>query len=99
MSEETETLQDLADRKYKYGFVSDIESDYAPKGLNEEVIRFISAKKNEPDWMLDYRLSAYRRWLTLEEPGMGQAALSQDRLPGRLLLRRAEKRRRQAEIS
>ena len=68
MSEETETLQELADRKYKYGFVSDIESDFAPKGLNEEVIRFISAKKNEPDWMLDYRLTAYRRWLTLEEP-------------------------------
>ncbi len=69
MSEETETLQDLADRKYKYGFVSDIESDFAPKGLSEEVIRFISAKKNEPEWMLDYRLTAYRRWLTLEEPG------------------------------
>ena len=68
MSEETETLQELADRKYKYGFVSDIESDFAPKGLNEDVIRFISAKKNEPDWMLDYRLTAYRRWLTIEEP-------------------------------
>ena len=52
MSEETDTLQDLADQKYKYGFVSDIESDFAPKGLNEDVIRFISAKKDEPDWLL-----------------------------------------------
>jgi Fe-S cluster assembly protein SufB len=68
MSEETETLQELADRKYKYGFVSEIESDFAPKGLSEDIVRFISAKKNEPEWMLDYRLTAYRRWLTLEEP-------------------------------
>ena len=68
MSEETDSLQDLADQKYKYGFVSDIESDFAPKGLNEDVIRFISAKKDEPDWLLQYRLDAFRRWLTLEEP-------------------------------
>src|SRR5271165_5983073 len=68
MSEETETLQELADRKYKYGFVSEIESDFAPKGLNEDVIRFISAKKDEPDWLLEYRLDAYKRWLTMEEP-------------------------------
>ncbi|MCF3932527.1 Fe-S cluster assembly protein SufB [Acuticoccus sp. M5D2P5] len=54
--------------KYKYGFVTDIESEKAPKGLNEEVIAFISAKKGEPQWMLDWRLEAYRRWLTLEEP-------------------------------
>ncbi|MER2519328.1 MAG: Fe-S cluster assembly protein SufB [Bdellovibrionales bacterium] len=53
---------------YKYGFVSAIESDTAPKGLNEETIRFISAKKNEPVWLLDYRLSAYRHWLAMEEP-------------------------------
>jgi Fe-S cluster assembly protein SufB len=54
--------------KYKYGFTTDIESVKAPKGLNEEVIRFISAKKGEPDWLLAWRLEAYRRWLTLEEP-------------------------------
>ena len=56
--------------QYKYGFVTDIESDKAPKGLNEDIIRFISAKKNEPEWMLEYRLKAYRYWLTLadEEP-------------------------------
>ena len=47
---------------YKYGFVSDIESDKAPKGLNEDTVRFISAKKGEPEWLLDWRLEAYRRW-------------------------------------
>ncbi|MDB5586914.1 MAG: sufB [Devosia sp.] len=54
--------------KYKYGFSSDIESDMAPKGLSEDTVRFISAKKNEPQWMLDWRLEAYNRWLTMEEP-------------------------------
>ncbi|MCW2314715.1 Iron-regulated ABC transporter membrane component SufB [Rhodoblastus acidophilus] len=68
MSEEAAALQELTEQKYKYGFVSDIESEFAPKGLNEDVIRFISTKKNEPEWMLDYRLSAYRRWVNMEEP-------------------------------
>jgi Fe-S cluster assembly protein SufB len=54
--------------KYKYGFTTDIESVKAPKGLNEETVRFISAKKGEPDWLLEWRLEAYRRWLTLQEP-------------------------------
>jgi Fe-S cluster assembly protein SufB len=54
--------------KYKYGFFTDIESVKAPKGLSEDVIRFISVKKGEPDWLLDWRLEAYRRWLTLTEP-------------------------------
>ncbi len=54
--------------QYKYGFVTDIESEKAPLGLNEDVIRFISAKKHEPEWMLEWRLDAYRRWLTMEEP-------------------------------
>ncbi len=54
--------------QYKYGFVTDIESDKAPKGLSEDIVRFISAKKNEPDWMLEWRLGAYRRWLTMREP-------------------------------
>lgn len=55
--------------KYKYGFESDIEQEFAPKGLNEDIIRFISVKKNEPEWLLNWRLDAYRRWLTMEEPG------------------------------
>jgi Fe-S cluster assembly protein SufB len=54
--------------QYKYGFVTDIESEKAPKGLNEDTIRFISAKKDEPEWMLAWRLDAYRRWLTMREP-------------------------------
>tara|TARA_B100000315_G_scaffold143783_1_gene132810 strand:+ start:3634 stop:5097 length:1464 start_codon:yes stop_codon:yes gene_type:complete len=54
--------------KYKYGFVTDIEADQAPKGLNEDIIRFISAKKEEPEWLLEWRLKAYAHWLTMEEP-------------------------------
>jgi Fe-S cluster assembly protein SufB len=54
--------------QYKYGFVTDIESDKAPKGLSEDTVRFISAKKDEPEWMLAWRLEAYRRWLTMREP-------------------------------
>jgi len=62
-----ETLETLARDKYKYGFVTDIEADTAPKGLNEDTIRFISAKKQEPDWLLEWRLRAFRHWLSLEE--------------------------------
>src|SRR5512147_3131710 len=54
--------------QYKYGFVTDIESEKAPKGLSEDTIRFISAKKSEPAWMLEWRLGAYKRWLTMTEP-------------------------------
>ncbi|TMJ34434.1 MAG: Fe-S cluster assembly protein SufB [Alphaproteobacteria bacterium] len=54
--------------QYKYGFVTDVESEKAPKGLSEDTVRFISAKKNEPEWMLRWRLDAYRRWLTMREP-------------------------------
>jgi Fe-S cluster assembly protein SufB len=54
--------------QYRYGFETDIESELAPKGLSEDIVRFISAKKNEPDWMLQWRLDAYRRWLTMQEP-------------------------------
>jgi Fe-S cluster assembly protein SufB len=63
-----EVKASLADRKYEYGFVTDIESEFAPKGLSEDIIRFISAKKNEPEWMLEWRLKAYRHWLTMEDP-------------------------------
>jgi Fe-S cluster assembly protein SufB len=60
--------KNLTESDYKYGFVTDIEVDAAAKGLNEETIRFISSKKNEPEWMLHYRLKAFRHWLTLTEP-------------------------------
>jgi Fe-S cluster assembly protein SufB len=68
MSTATSTIQELANREYKYGFVTDIETDTVPRGLNEDVIRLISAKKNEPDFMLQWRLKAYRHWLTMQEP-------------------------------
>jgi Fe-S cluster assembly protein SufB len=61
-------IESLANREYKWGFITDIEADSAPPGLNEEIVRFISAKKNEPAWMLDWRLKAYRHWLTMTEP-------------------------------
>ncbi len=61
-------VKSFTDQKYKYGFVTDIEADTAPKGLNEDTIRFISAKKQEPDWLLEWRLKAFRHWLTMEEP-------------------------------
>jgi Fe-S cluster assembly protein SufB len=68
MSTETNTIEELANQEYKWGFVTDIEADAAPKGLSEGIIRFISAKKNEPDWLLEWRLKAYRHWLTMTEP-------------------------------
>jgi Fe-S cluster assembly protein SufB len=68
MPTETTEIQDLANQEYKWGWVTDIEADSAPPGLNEEIVRFISAKKNEPDWLLEWRLKAYRHWLTMEEP-------------------------------
>jgi Fe-S cluster assembly protein SufB len=61
-------VQEIAERKYAFGFVTDIESELAPKGLNEDIIRFISAKKQEPEWLLAWRLKAYRHWLTMPEP-------------------------------
>ncbi len=61
------TVQELGE-KYKYGFETHVETEKAPKGLNEDIIRFISRKKNEPEWMLEWRLDAYRKWLEMEEP-------------------------------
>jgi Fe-S cluster assembly protein SufB len=65
---ETHSVEDLANREYKYGFVSDIESDSVPPGLDENVIRLISKKKNEPEFLLNWRLKAFRHWLTMKEP-------------------------------
>ena len=68
MSTATETIESFVKQGYKWGFVTDIESESAPPGLNEEIVRFISHKKQEPEWMLDWRLKAYRHWLTMTEP-------------------------------
>ncbi len=68
MSTATETIEGLVKQEYKYGFYTEVETDSAPPGLSEEIIRFISAKKNEPAWMTEWRLKAYRHWLTMTEP-------------------------------
>ncbi|MCU0830456.1 MAG: Fe-S cluster assembly protein SufB [Rhizobiaceae bacterium] len=68
VQETIDTVATLGVEQYKYGFETLIESDLAPKGLNEDIIAFISGKKNEPEWMLEWRLDAYRRWLTMQEP-------------------------------
>src|SRR6266436_327345 len=68
MSTATETIEGLVQKEYKYGFYTDVETDAAPPGLTEDTIRLISAKKNEPEFMLEWRLKAYRHWLTMTEP-------------------------------
>ena len=68
VQETVEQVRSIDVDQYKYGFVTDIESEKAPKGLSEDTVRFISAKKNEPEWMLAWRLEAYKRWLTMREP-------------------------------
>jgi Fe-S cluster assembly protein SufB len=68
MNDTLSTIEKTVLSDYKYGFVTDIEADAAPRGLDEDTIRFISAKKNEPQWMLDWRLKAYQHWLKMEEP-------------------------------
>ena len=64
-----ETIEEFAAKEYQYGFVTEMDADAVPAGLNEDVIRTISAKKNEPEWLLEWRLKAYRHWLTMEDPG------------------------------
>ena len=68
MSTATNTIEHLATQEYKYGFVTDVESEMIPRGLSEDIIRLISAKKEEPEWLLEWRLKAYRAWLTIEDP-------------------------------
>jgi Fe-S cluster assembly protein SufB len=66
--ETVERVRSIDVDQYKYGFITEVETEKAPKGLSEDIVRFISAKKSEPQWMLDWRLEAYRRWLTMQEP-------------------------------
>ena len=68
MSTATETIEGLVKQEYKYGFYTDVEVDAAPPGLNEDIIRLISRKKNEPEWLTEWRLKAFRHWLTMKEP-------------------------------
>ena len=62
------SIDALVNKEYQYGFVTDVDADTIAPGLSEDVVRLISAKKNEPQWLLDWRLKAYRRWLTMTEP-------------------------------
>ncbi len=68
MSKDDQILEDFTSQEYEHGWSVDLESDQAPKGLNEDIVRFISAKKNEPEWLLEWRLKAFRKWLELTEP-------------------------------
>ena len=68
MSSENQAIEKHIESEYKYGFTTDIDTETAPKGLNEDVIRFISTKKNEPAWMLDWRLKSFQRWKKMKEP-------------------------------
>jgi Fe-S cluster assembly protein SufB len=68
MSTAPTTIEELVNHEYKYGFYTDIQADSIPRGINENIVRMISEKKNEPDWMLEWRLKAYRHWLTMTEP-------------------------------
>src|SRR4249920_931323 len=68
MSTATETIEGLVQQEYKYGFVTDVETESAPPGLNEDIVRLISAKKKEPEFLLEWRLKAFRHWQTMTEP-------------------------------
>ena len=76
VQETVDRVKSIDVAEYKYGFFSDIESDKAPKGLSEDIVRFISAKKNEPEWMTAWRLDAYKRWLTMQEPGWARVDIA-----------------------
>ena len=98
VSETIDTVQSVTEGAYKWGFHTDIEMEFAPKGLNEDIVRFISAKKNEPEWLLQWRLKAFAHLAEDGGAALARGQVSADRLPGRLLLRRAEAegRRRRA---
>ena len=71
-----EHLVEVMNRRYDAGFITDIETEFAPPGLSEQIIRFISAKKEEPSWMTDWRLAAFRHWLTMSEPNWAKLSIA-----------------------
>ena len=73
MSTATDTIEEFVNKEYKYGFTTNVDTDTIPPGLSEDVVRLISQKKNEPKFMLDWRLKAYRHWLTMTEPNWQMA--------------------------
>ena len=83
-----EFVKKVAEQKYEFGFTTDVHTDIIDTGLNEDVVRLISQKKGEPEWMLDFRLKAYNYWKTQEQPTWGHVNVARHRLPGHILLRR-----------
>ena len=75
MAENENLIRSLAEQKYEHGFTTDVETEVIPCGLNEDVIRLISSKKGEPEWLLDFRLKAYRYWVTQTAPTWGHVHL------------------------
>ncbi len=90
MSTSTETIEQLATREYKYGFSTELETDTFPPGLSEDTVRRLSAIKGEPEWLLEFRLKAFRAWLEMREPVWHNLKIQPDRLPGHQLLLGAE---------
>src|SRR6186997_137426 len=76
MATALEQVREITGNEYKYGFVTDVEEDRVPNGLSEDVVRFISAKKNEPAWMTEWRLAAYRHWLTMTPPDWAKLTIA-----------------------
>ena len=75
MSEKNAFVRQVAEQKYEYGFTTDVHTEIIEKGLNEDVVRLISQKKGEPEWMLEFRLKAFRHWTTMEEPKWGHVTV------------------------
>ena len=96
-TETLDTVQSVTQSGYKWGFETDIEMDLAPKGLNEDIIRLISARKEEPAWLLEWRLKAFAAWQQMDRAALGARRASADRLPGPALLRGAEEEGRAEE--
>ena len=71
INKDNKFVKEVVDQKYEYGFTTDVQTEIIPKGLSEDVVRLISKKKGEPDWLLDFRLKAYRYWKTLPVPTWG----------------------------
>ena len=97
MSTATETIEGLVKQDYKYGFYTDVETDSAPPGLSEDTIRLISRRKNEPEWLTDWRLKAFRHWQTMDGAGLAESSSRKNQLPGHRLLFRAREKGRRAE--
>ena len=97
MSTSTDTIEQLATREYKYGFETEVETDTFAPGLDEDVVRRLSAIKDEPEWLLEFRLKSYRAWLEMREPTWHNLKIEPIRLPGDQLLLGAEEEARAQE--